>query len=119
VALVALLSAGAFADYRLFYCRIADITQSDCCCKKVPASSTDSRTAIDEADCCDVRAVHVDRAPSTTQRSTDSVLLVAPAVTSFDVVSINQPALRVAHPRATRAPGVGPPLILLKQSFLV
>jgi hypothetical protein len=118
LALVGLVAAGAGADYSLFHCRTRDITQLECCCKKTTASTSDSPTTVVAADCCDVYAVHVDRAPSATRPSPD-VVLAPRALMPFAALVFLPPVVQLRRVVSTRAPGVGPPMILLKQSFLV
>lgn len=118
--LVYVLAFGAVAQgFTVFHCAMGGETASraSCCCPAEPGGDcAPSEAAIGRASCCTVERVEVGRVPSEAPRLVPALLPVA-------MTNVRAPALAVRPPR--RRPSIaahpphGPPLLLLKQSFLI
>jgi hypothetical protein len=112
VLLPALLTGGAGSVYAQFRCRIDQIARRVCCC---PNESVASQAAIAEACCCDSETVRIAPAPSGDVRI--ELAAVVPDLIASPL-SLEQATLETRS--LSVLPAVrGPPLILVKQSFLI
>ena len=113
---LAIAFASTASAYSLFRCRHDAVARTSCCCPADEQTVPDA-TSISSACCCDVQTVQLAKTPSTT---TDSPL--QPFVPSATVITwgmlMPSGTQRLPVVAPTRV-AVGPPLILLKQSFLI
>jgi hypothetical protein len=110
--LFALCASSVAFDYSQFRCQFDQIARPACCCPKKAAE--EPRTAISQSGCCDVESFHFTAAPSESQRAPS---VVATFELPQPIVVVHRSAAAVERELDLRV--AGPPLILLKHSFLI
>jgi hypothetical protein len=104
---------------RTLICRSSGaVMDSEACCPEDPEGKVTAQAQLLDEDCCIVKAVDLDKLVAERRpegaRSADATLVavtLAPAI---------PPSLGArAHDRPVGPPPLGPPLILLKRSFLI
>ncbi len=90
----------------------------DSCCPGDDLSNRDTSPSLTDPSCCTLHLVEVDQLISETRADSGGRLdLVIPAVFACTFVAPPKSALLLVH--RSLPPPLGPPLWLLKQSFLV
>jgi hypothetical protein len=120
MALILVLGAAA-ADAALFRCRFDSVARTVCCCEKMGGSQKPAATAsFAAAACCDREQLVVERLPSTTSDAYRGILsasLVAAAPVALLPIPVSFESCKISYDEPIDRPT--PPLIILKQAFLI
>ena len=119
--LPAMLMLGLTSTYQLFRCRYDGVARRSCCCPMADAeTSPASEAAVSNSGCCDVqvvRAASTAPASAAPQQATEALPLPLAMV---QVAAFQIPQLAPSQSWTGEVPrGLGPPLIVLKHSFLI
>lgn len=102
-----------------YRCRFSGVTRSDCCCSEREHRTEPPERELRGTSCCDVLR---NDPSSVSARNESRAALRAPAAQVQDVIAAPRPRVAVAVTKIElerAVSGRGPPLILLKQSFLI
>jgi hypothetical protein len=119
-ALFPLLAASVLpTQIRTLVCRLSGaVMQLEKCCPEKVVGELQVEAQLRDETCCVVKTVDLGRLLS--QGRSDGASPRIPAVVVVDIgPSFVQPVLDVRRERPVGPPPVGPPLILLKRSFLI
>ena len=119
--LPAMLMLGLTSSYQLFRCRYDGVARRSCCCPMADAeTSPASEAAVSNRGCCDVQVVRAaSTAPAAAAPQQAAKALTSPLAT-VQVVAFQIPQLAPSQSWTDDVPrGLGPPLIVLKHSFLI
>lgn len=114
------VAGNGFASWR---CQSDGVARPSCCCPEGHESPTtgDRNAAIGEQDCCVVKHVQIEKAPSEVSRAQPAVAPPAPLLLPDSELSLAGGAYSARS--SLRAPDAGPPggrlLVLRKQAFLI
>ena len=101
--------------YDRFRCAFTgEVTEAGCC----PVHDAPAAPVVSAASCCDHESARVERAPAEPAAPRD-VAFAAPALAARGPALALAPAPRADAPRAGAQAPPSPPLLLLKQSFLI
>jgi hypothetical protein len=113
------LLAATPTDLTRFFCRMDGTVSAHRCCP-VAKESPPAHATLQALTCCSIEQVARAEAPARPPRDGgDSVSLPAPLVVRILAVLPPVPEGRVMPTRGLRPPGLGPPLRVSKQSFLI
>jgi hypothetical protein len=119
VALAVALSAVLPDTIRTLVCRYTGVAMPEVTCCPLPEREGDGLAQLRGESCCVVHTVHLARQVSERQApAAEPVLHLASAVVTLD----DQPSLVARHTPSIHARAktpVGPPLLLVKQAFLI
>jgi hypothetical protein len=121
-ALLPLLLASTGSARALYRCIYDNVARAECCCPSTAAAAQPSRTTLSKASCCDIERprattrshARVERSELAQLRAPNAVLPV-PRLLSAALGAMVE-ARRMS---AALSPPIGPPLLLLKRSFLI
>jgi hypothetical protein len=116
-----ILLVGTGSAHTIFRCIYDNVERTACCCPN-DSSEPSTEPTVEQACCCDIEtkaaATAVERQAQTERQETTKLrpaLLVAFAALAAprQVAAVPRPSIACEHPPA------GPPLVLLKCSFLI
>lgn len=121
-ALLPLLLVNAGSARALYRCIYDNVARSECCCPQSAIPAQPSHCAISEASCCDIeRSMATTHSQARVERSELAQLRAPVAVLAVPRLLSAAPGVLVEARRRSAAldPPIGPPLLLLKCSFLI
>ena len=99
-------------------CRFTGAVMAEDCCPRQPDEKVEPQTELREQACCALKTIDLARLVSDRRAETEAVRHYAPW-TPIAATFIPRPATFVGLIRSIASPAVGPPIVLLKRSFLI
>jgi len=105
--------------FQTLVCRFSGIVMDiEVCCPSVPRESRDTHSQLRAEDCCVLKSVDLQKL--VTERRTDGAQpREHEALAAMPLVGTSDPSRRQNHALQVGPPPMGPPILLLKRSFLI